>query len=586
MSRATYRHPARSVYTYPVTALDPLGRHRRPDDGRDPELARDDGGMRRHAAGVRDEPGDLREQHDPRRIRHLADEDLALLYLVELVERGDAARDALDDAGRGAEPVHLVDLLRRRAVKLLGEAPERPVRERERLLRRGADPLRRSDERLLLALVPAVGDDRPRVEGLGVGRQQAELVVAEVEHVLLIVERAGLDQLPPDCDRGETHARVRALVDEEVVVGRERVHPQRELERLPEPVLPLTVRHAVEELRLRRGQVVADRLDRGRVVVVGLEIPADGLDDRRGALLPGRERELVRPDRLVAELLPVRAQPLVQEAAAALGALERADHVGGGLAPERLAQLVVALDLLLHLPERLDRIPVPVLDRALQAAEERRVGLALHLRDGRVQRHRRGELREVEHPVDLPVTVVDVERVLEEHHELDQRGAVGVVPVQVGEVPLDLGAQPVTPPVEEVAGVVGQDEAQVRTHLRRVLGVVRDAGRVARLELVRLRPHGRVGRDRRRVEVAVHVLRHPVRRERRREAPEHVVARQPPPAQVEIERRQRVGAVEVVQHPEELRLAGLPLDRKRLVTLEGGEDLWCLHRHLQPPSAQ
>ena len=317
-------------------------------------------------------------------------------------------------------------------------------------------------------------------------------------------------------------------------------------------------------------EVVADRLDRGRVVVVGLEIPADGLDDRRGALLPGRERELVRPDRLVAELLPVRAQPLVQEAAAALGALERADHVGGGLAPERLAELVVALDLLLHLPERLDRVPVPVLDRALQAAEERRVGLALHLRDGRVQRHRRGELREVEHPVDLPVTVVDVERVLEEHHELDQRGAVGVVPVQVGEVPLDLGAQPVTPPVEEVAGVVGQDEAQVRTHLRRVLGVVRDAGRVARLELVRLGPHGRVGRDRRRVEVAVHVLRHPVRRERRREAPEHVVASQPPPAQVEIERRQRVGAVEVVQHPEELRLAGLPLDRKRLVTLEGG----------------
>jgi len=93
------------------------------DDGGDPELARDDGGMRRHAAGVRHEPRDLREQDDPRRVRHLADEDLALLHLVELVERGDAARDALDHPGRGAEAVHLVDLLGRCSVELLREAP-------------------------------------------------------------------------------------------------------------------------------------------------------------------------------------------------------------------------------------------------------------------------------------------------------------------------------------------------------------------------------------------------------------------------------------------------------------------------------
>ena len=51
------------------------------------------------AAGVGDQPGDLREQDDPGRVRHLADEDVALAHLVELVDRAHDARDALEDAG-------------------------------------------------------------------------------------------------------------------------------------------------------------------------------------------------------------------------------------------------------------------------------------------------------------------------------------------------------------------------------------------------------------------------------------------------------------------------------------------------------
>ena len=56
------------------------------------------------AAGVGDEPGDLREQDDPGRVRHLADEDVAVADVVELVDRADDPGDALDDAGRRAEP--------------------------------------------------------------------------------------------------------------------------------------------------------------------------------------------------------------------------------------------------------------------------------------------------------------------------------------------------------------------------------------------------------------------------------------------------------------------------------------------------
>src|SRR5205085_12470089 len=104
------------------------------------------------------------------------------------------------------------------------------------------------------------------------------------------------------------------------------------------------------------------------------------------------ERELVRPDRLVAELLLVGLEPVAQERLPALARAERAQHVGRGVAREGRAELVIALDLLLHPPQRLDRVPVPVLERALQATLKRRVDLALDLLDRPAQRHRRREL--------------------------------------------------------------------------------------------------------------------------------------------------------------------------------------------------
>ena len=208
-----------------------------------------------------------------------------------------------------------------------------------------------------------------------------------------------------------------------------------------------------------------------------------------------------------------------------------------------------------------------------------RGGLALLLLEQPVERLRRGELGEVQHPVDLPVAVVDVDRVLEQHRQLDEAGGVRVVAVEVLEVALDLRPQAVLPPVEEVLRVVRQHPAEVGADLGRMLGVARHARHVAGLVLGRLRMDARVGGHRGRVDVAAYLLGDPVAGERRAEAPEHVVAGEPPAADVEEHRRDRVGAVEVVVDPEELLLALLPLDRELLAPEEAAEDLLAGARH-------
>ena len=71
--------------------------------------------------------------------------------------------------------------------------------------------------------------------------------------------------------------------------------------------------------------------------------------------------------------------------------------------------------------------------------------------------------------MDLPVAVVDVDRVLEERRELGERHAVGLVEarLEVLEVALHLRHQPVAPPVGEVLAVDRQDGVEVLAHLRR-----------------------------------------------------------------------------------------------------------------------
>ena len=282
------------------------------------------------------------------------------------------------------------------------------------------------------------------------------------------------------------------------------------------------------------------------------------------------------PDCVPAELLLVGLDPLGDEAPAAVAALERGDDLGRRVVLEGLGQLSVGLCLLLHLPQRADRVPVAIVGAVLQPAQQRIVDPAVRLLHHRPQPQRCRQLGEVEHPVDLPVAVVDVDRVLEQHGQLGQRHLRFVIQarLEIVEVVLHLGHQPVAPPVGEVLAVDRQRRVEVLAHAAGVGRVERHARAVARAVLHRVDLPIRIGRHGRRVQVAVDVLDDPVGREGRAEAAEHVVARQPPATDLLEHRTQRVRAVQVVEDPEEVLLAlRAPLDRKRLVAQELVEDL-------------
>ncbi len=240
------------------------------------------------------------------------------------------------------------------------------------------------------------------------------------------------------------------------------------------------------------------------------------------------------------------------------------------------SQRLVVADLVLHPPQRLDRVPVAIRCRVLEPAEELLVDAPARLLHHRAQVERGRQLREVEHPVDLPVAIVDVDGVLEQAGQLGQAHRVGGVETRFEEfeIALHLRPQPIAPPVGEVAAVDRQDRVEVGTHRRREGGVTRDPGRVARAVLGRIDAQVRIGRDGRRVDVAVDVLGQPVDGERRPEPAEHVVAAQPPATDIEEHRADRVRAVQVVVDPEEVLLdLGVPGHGKRVVAQELAEDL-------------
>ena len=116
------------------------------------------------AAGVRDQARDLGEQHDPRRIGHVADQDVAGADVVELVLAQHDPGRALDDARRAGNALELVRDLTFLAREFLREAPVDEIREVELALRRSADPRPRSELVRLLALCLALRDQRPGVE--------------------------------------------------------------------------------------------------------------------------------------------------------------------------------------------------------------------------------------------------------------------------------------------------------------------------------------------------------------------------------------------------------------------------------------
>ena len=357
---------------------------------------------------------------------------------------------------------------------------------------------------------------------------------------------------------------VGALVDVEVMVRRERRHPQVD----GVGRLHLGERLAAEpreDLPGGRRDVGTHRLDRAREVVVRLEIAAHELERGFHLLADRGEDELVAPHGVPPELALVRLDQLGDEPAPAPGGPERRGDVAGTLGGERGPQLLVVADLVLHAPERLDGVPVAIGGRVLEPAEQDLVDTAAGLLHHRPQLQRGGQLGEVEHPVDLPVAIVDVDRVLEQARDVGQAHPLDGVEaaLEEREVAFHLGPQPVPPPIGEVPAIDRQDRVKIRAHRRGKGGVARNPGGVSRAVLGAFDPHVRIGWDRGRVDVAVDVLGQPVDGERRAEAPEHVVAAEPPPADVEEHRAHRVRDVQVVVDPEEILLdLGIPGHRE------------------------
>ena len=229
---------------------------------------------------------------------------------------------------------------------------------------------------------------------------------------------------------------------------------------------------------------MAQRADRARVVVVGLQVAADELDDRLHLLADRREDELVAPHGVPAELALVRLDPLGDEAPAALAGAQRRDDLRRVLGAEGGRQFGVVPDLFLHLPQRLDRVPVAIGGRVLEPAQQRLVDSAVRLLHYRAQVQRRRQLREVEHPVDLPVAIVDVDGVLEQQASSARVISPAVqTRLEILEVALHLGHAGGRATNRRSAAVDGQHRVEVLADRRGVGGIERHPRAVARAVL-------------------------------------------------------------------------------------------------------
>src|SRR5690606_4171998 len=100
----------------------------------------------------------------------------------------------------------------------------------------------------------------------------------------------------------------------EVMVGREGGHLQVDLVRRSQSFEWLAL-EAFEEFSGCLFDVLSEFLHPSRVVVFGLDVALDDLEDGLGPFEAGGEDELVAPDRMPAELTLIGAEPLVDEAA-------------------------------------------------------------------------------------------------------------------------------------------------------------------------------------------------------------------------------------------------------------------------------
>ena len=157
--------------------------------------------------------------------------------------------------------------------------------------------------------------------------------------------------------------------------------------------------------------------------------------------------------------------------------------------------------------------------------------------------------------MDLPVAIVDVDRVLEQ----DRRARPGSS--RPGGRAAPPGTRSCAPSPAPAGRATSRRSARrtraasrpgTRRSARCTQGRAGPARRIATPYSIASTVQAGLGRDRRRVQVAVDVLGDPVGRERRAEPAEHVVAGQPPAPDVVEHGAQRMRAVQVVEDPEEV----------------------------------
>ena len=181
---------------------------------------------------------------------------------------------------------------------------------------------------------------------------------------------------------------------------------------------------------------------------------------------------------------------------------------------------------LFQLPQIAHGVPVSVFVRDENPSDQPLVRLPDNPDKEALKGQRALKLREIQHPVKTEVSLLNVDRVLEEDHQLRERRRVHGERVQILEVPLDLGQISPLPPAEELVGVHRHHHVVVRSELGLFFGIARDDGAM---------------------NVAFDVLRDPLLSEGNAEAAIHVVAGEPPATDVEPHGRNGLGTVKIVQ---------------------------------------
>ena len=97
------------------------------------------------------------------------------------------------------------------------------------------------------------------------------------------------------------------------------------------------------------------------------------------------------------------------------------------------------------------------LGRGLQTSHEGpAVRLAFQLGDGLIESHGRGELREIELPVNFPMALMHVDDVFKKNCEIKETGPVIIIGVESHKVAFHFRNELLAPPIQEVVGVIGK----------------------------------------------------------------------------------------------------------------------------------